>query len=67
MEWPTAFVIGVNSVTAEFDSARLDAPVVADRRSRHPTQRARLAMSKALYRAARLVAPAEHRPAYLRP
>ena len=59
MELPAAFITGLNGVTGEVNSARPNAPVVPYAEPAPAGRSVRLALSAALYRAARAVAPAE--------
>ncbi|MBB2948034.1 hypothetical protein FB565_007805 [Actinoplanes lutulentus] len=63
MELPAAYIRGVQDMTREVLSARPDAPVVSPAKTSARTPRVRLALSRALYRASCVVAPAGHRPA----
>ena len=55
----------VPNITAQqrlhLDSARLDAPVVAERTRRHPVRAGRLKVAAGLHAAARAVEPAQRR------
>jgi hypothetical protein len=63
MLMPTAFVMSINAVRDEVNSARPDAPTVPHRDRRPRGRMLRVALAGALTRAARAVAPAEPAPA----
>lgn len=62
MQMPAAYVTALDSVTRELNSARPDAPVVPHVEPAQHARALRRAVSSALYRAARAVAPAEPGP-----
>lgn len=64
MMLPTAMIVAVHAVKQEVESARPDAPALADPPPRPPRfARTRRTVSRGLYAAARSVAPREVHPA----
>jgi hypothetical protein len=60
---PLAFILSDGVTTAEVNSARPDAPVLAEKVSTRRTRRTRMALAGLLERAAATVAPPECSPA----
>ena len=63
MQMPTAYVIALDNVTREVDSARPNAPTVPYHKPARRTRALRLALARGLHRAARAIDPAEPAPA----
>ncbi|MGW4463467.1 hypothetical protein [Micromonospora sp. NBC_01796] len=62
MEMPAAFVIALNDVEFEFNSARPDAPVVPYVERARRTRLVRTKVAEALVRAARVIEPTRPAP-----